>query len=257
MPGESRHSFFSNRAFSLIEVLVSVSIVALLTLGIAGGICFCLKSIRSNMEWNRSTQLLMREYEKLGLLSWDDIVSTNFSTNFSGVLYPEWGLPASLVGTNSVFDIISTNLTNVILGYDLVATNKDNLEDTNFVVKEVTFDELRDFTIEDPEPLEPTNTVISTNTNTVFFGTITLYPVTNDQVVFEKLRKAVLQTVWYSDGRIRTNKLETILTPENITHFWQNPVVQPPALNYTNIKAYLNNLNSNLLYRETEHEFVW
>ena len=49
--------------FSLIEVLISVSIMGISVLGILGGINFFISTLKSNREWSRYSDILLKHYE--------------------------------------------------------------------------------------------------------------------------------------------------------------------------------------------------
>jgi len=89
------------RAFTLVEVIVSIAIVGIVVLAIYGGISAGITSIRMARENLRATQILLEKTESIRLYTWDQINASGFvpknfivpydstltNTNGAGVLY--------------------------------------------------------------------------------------------------------------------------------------------------------------------------
>jgi len=93
------------QAFTLVEVLVSVSIVAFLFTALFLGIAFCFSVTRFERENLRATQIVLERMEGIRLFNWDQLTNTVLNpTSFTARYFPGNGtLPASgLVYNGSV-----------------------------------------------------------------------------------------------------------------------------------------------------------
>ena len=191
-------------AFSLIETLISVVIVGLSVLGITGGINFCLATIQSNREWDRSADILTAEAERLSLLRWELLCAGNFHTNFIDYLYPVQN------GTNGIAITVSTN--------EAVAYVADPVNGTDI-------------------PVIPVVELVSTNefgtlltnrisdTNIIYAGTIEIKPFLESNMLGynETMRRALISVQWLSRGKFHTNSIEINLSQNNLTSFQEDP----------------------------------
>ena len=191
-------------AFSLIETLISVVIVGLCVLGITGGINFCLATIQSNREWDRSADILTAEAERLSLLRWELLCAGNFHTNFIDYLYPVQS------GTNDTGIIVSTN--------EAVVYTTNRMGETNVpvipVVELVTTNEFG---------ILQTNRV--SDTNIIYAGTIEIKPFLESNTLGynETMRRALISVQWLSRGKLHTNSIEINLSQNNLTSFHEDP----------------------------------
>ncbi len=191
-------------AFSLIETLISVVIVGLSVLGITGGINFCLATIQSNREWDRSADILTAEAERLSLLRWELLCAGNFHTNFIDYLYPVQS------GTNDIGIIVSTN--------EAVFYTTNQMGETNVpvipVVEMVSTNEFGTL---------QTNRV--SDTNIIYAGTIEIKPFLESNTLGynETMRRALISVQWLSRGKLHTNSIEINLSQNNLTSFHEDP----------------------------------
>ena len=191
-------------AFSLIETLISVVIVGLSVLGITGGINFCLATIQSNREWDRSADILTAEAERLSLLRWELLCAGNFHTNFIDYLYPVQS------GTNDIGIIVSTN--------EAVFYTTNQMGETNVpvipVVEMVSTNEFGTL---------QTNRV--SDTNIIYAGTIKIKPFLESNTLGynETMRRALISVQWLSRGKLHTNSIEINLSQNNLTSFHEDP----------------------------------
>ena len=191
-------------AFSLIETLISVVIVGLSVLGITGGINFCLATIQSNREWDRSADILTAEAERLSLLRWELLCAGNFHTNFIDYLYPVQS------GTNDIGIIVSTN--------EAVFYTTNQMGETNVpvipVVEMVSTNEFGTL---------QTNRV--SDTNIIYAGTIEIKPFLESNTLGynETMRRALISVQWLSRGKLHTNSIEINLSQDNLTSFQEDP----------------------------------
>lgn len=191
-------------AFSLIETLISVVIVGLSVLGITGGINFCLATIQSNREWDRSADILTAEAERLSLLRWELLCAGNFHTNFIDYLYPVQN------GTNDIGIIVSTN--------EAVFYTTNQMGETNVpvipVVEMVSTNEFGTL---------QTNRV--SDTNIIYAGTIEIKPFLESNTLGynETMRRALISVQWLSRGKLHTNSIEINLSQNNLTSFHEDP----------------------------------
>lgn len=191
-------------AFSLIETLISVVIVGLSVLGITGGINFCLATIQSNREWDRSADILTAEAERLSLLRWELLCAGNFHTNFIDYLYPVQS------GTNDIAITVSTNeavayVTDPVNGTDIPVIPVVELVSTN------EFGTLQTNRISD--------------TNIIYAGTIEIKPFLESNVLGynDTMRRALISVQWLSRGKLHTNSIEINLSQDNLTSFQEDP----------------------------------
>ena len=191
-------------AFSLIETLISVVIVGLCVLGITGGINFCLATIQSNREWDRSADILTAEAERLSLLRWELLCAGNFHTNFIDYLYPVQS------GTNDIGIIVSTN--------EAVAYTTNRMGEMSVpvipVVEMVSTNEFGTL---------QTNRVSDTNIS--YAGTIEIKPFLESNTLGynETMRRALISVQWLSRGKLHTNSIEINLSQNNLTSFHEDP----------------------------------
>jgi prepilin-type N-terminal cleavage/methylation domain-containing protein len=77
------------RAFTLIEVMVSVGVIGTLLVSLYAGLTFGFTQIQISREEERATQILAERMEIVRLLSWDQVVNlpgyvpTNFLASYS------------------------------------------------------------------------------------------------------------------------------------------------------------------------------
>jgi prepilin-type N-terminal cleavage/methylation domain-containing protein len=77
------------RAFTLVEVLVSVAVIAVLLVSLYAGLTFGFAQIQISREEERATQILAERMEIVRLLSWDQVVNlpgyvpSTFSASYS------------------------------------------------------------------------------------------------------------------------------------------------------------------------------
>jgi prepilin-type N-terminal cleavage/methylation domain-containing protein len=97
----------SGAAFTLIEVMVGVLIMAILSATLYAGLSFGFGQIRLSREEERATQVLAERMEVVRLLSWDQLVNlpgyvpTRFTDSYS-VSNPTNPPPGSLIYSGSV-----------------------------------------------------------------------------------------------------------------------------------------------------------
>lgn len=96
-----------HRAFTLIEVMVSVGVIGTLLVSLYAGLTFGFSQIQVSREEERATQILAERMEVVRLLTWDQVVNlpgyvpTNFSASYS-VSNPTNAPASSLVYTGTV-----------------------------------------------------------------------------------------------------------------------------------------------------------
>lgn len=82
----SSHGYRS--AFTLVEVMVGVGVMAIMTLGLYGGLTFAFSEMRLARENVRATQILQEKMEVVRLYNWDQLVNepgyvpTSFTESF-------------------------------------------------------------------------------------------------------------------------------------------------------------------------------
>jgi prepilin-type N-terminal cleavage/methylation domain-containing protein len=95
------------RAFTLVEVMVSVGVIGTLLISLYAGLTFGFTQIQVSREEERATQILAERMEIVRLLSWDQVVnlpgyvSTNFLASDS-VINPTNTPAGALMYTGSV-----------------------------------------------------------------------------------------------------------------------------------------------------------
>jgi prepilin-type N-terminal cleavage/methylation domain-containing protein len=79
------------KAFSLVEVMVSASILAIMLIGLYGGISFGFSQTWSSRENLRATQILEERMEILRLYNWDQIINQPgyIPATFTAPFYPD------------------------------------------------------------------------------------------------------------------------------------------------------------------------
>ncbi|MDB6039770.1 MAG: hypothetical protein JWM99_3611 [Verrucomicrobiales bacterium] len=89
----------SNRAFTLPEILVSMSVVGLLVLSLFGGLSSGMSAVKAARENLRATQILEEKMEVFRAFSWDQVTTNAASipTNFLAYFYP-----TNVAGTTNV-----------------------------------------------------------------------------------------------------------------------------------------------------------
>lgn len=226
--------------FSLIEVLISVSIMGISVLGILGGINFCISTLQSNREWSRSCDILLKQSEELSLVCWDDIQSQRVPTNFYDWLHPDWLLDEFRKEIQTLW------LEKNIIDEKELSIDKGMLKDTNSFL----WEEWKKFlkSREKEDQLARLN-----RPNTLFVGTTEFLQsaTTNSDFYYSNLVRVLLKVSWHSNGRIRTNSLEFNLGKNNLRSFQEHPVkTHPKDLILSNTTELLewyhtNNLENN------------
>jgi type II secretory pathway pseudopilin PulG len=85
----ARHGERSLAAFSIIEVLIGMGIVAFLFLALYGAFSSGFSMIQIARENLRATQVLMEKMETIRVYNWDQVTSTNFlPTAFTNYYFP-------------------------------------------------------------------------------------------------------------------------------------------------------------------------
>jgi prepilin-type N-terminal cleavage/methylation domain-containing protein len=96
-----------DRAFTLIEVMVSVGVIGILLISLYAGLAFGFRQIQVSREEERASQILAERMEIVRLVSWDQLmnlpgyVPTNFTASYS-VLNPTNAVASSLIYTGTV-----------------------------------------------------------------------------------------------------------------------------------------------------------
>ncbi len=86
---KSKHSWLSQLAFTLAEVLVSVAIVGILFLALYGGMSSGFAYTQSARENLRATQIMLEYMEGVRLFNWDQLTSSNWiPLIFTNYYYP-------------------------------------------------------------------------------------------------------------------------------------------------------------------------
>ena len=251
--------------FSLVETLICVVIVGFSLLGIAGGIQFCLGATQSIREWNRSTDILLAEAEKLYLLSWDILISGQFETNFFARLYP---LSTDFTETNMLSSAGSETIGAPSWLYALTNNNKQlsgsitNLDQmlTNLVNISTNPPSLNRSDANSAQTQETEEETQLDVSNPIYFGTIALHGIDENTVnnvsvassfgYQTNLLRADLSVYWvgYSNKRLRTNTLSVNLSRHaNVSHFYAQPTKSVPTdLQWSNVIEVLDQRHSTL-----------
>jgi prepilin-type N-terminal cleavage/methylation domain-containing protein len=93
----------SNRAFSMVEVLVAMSLVGIMFLSLYSGISSGFAVVQLARENLRATQILQEKMETIRLYNWDQVNQTGFiPTNFTASYYTTNQAGTGLIYTGSV-----------------------------------------------------------------------------------------------------------------------------------------------------------
>ena len=72
----SRQPIQGKSAYTLAEVLIAVTIIAILFVSLYRGIAFCFDATRAERENLRATQVILRRMEGIRLFNWNQITNT-------------------------------------------------------------------------------------------------------------------------------------------------------------------------------------
>lgn len=88
-PTRSVNSFRAQLAFTLIEVCISVAVMAVMMVALYGGMSSSFAVIKSARENLRATQIMLERVEGLRLYNWNQLVYSNMvPANFTEYYYP-------------------------------------------------------------------------------------------------------------------------------------------------------------------------
>jgi prepilin-type N-terminal cleavage/methylation domain-containing protein len=124
----------SQSAFTLVEILVASSILAVMAIALYGGISFCFTNITLARQNLRATQIALEKMEIVRMYSWDQVNSSGFvPVDFTAPYFPTSGSD-----TNGGLTYYGTTvITNINLGTPYSADMRQVIVSLNWTNKNV------------------------------------------------------------------------------------------------------------------------